>query len=48
MAELAELPAAPAVPWRTDARTVGLVGLGHGVSHFYQLAFAPLFPLWRE
>lgn len=39
---------APAVPWRQDARTTGLVGLGHGVSHFYQLAFAPLFPLWRE
>ena len=41
-------PTAPAVPWRQDARTAGLVGLGHGVSHFYQLAFAPLFPLWRE
>ena len=42
-------PSLPAVvPWRADARTVGLVGLGHGVSHFYQLAFAPLFPLWRS
>lgn len=49
MAEIAGLPAnSPAVPWRSDARTVGLVGLGHGVSHFYQLAFAPLFPLWRD
>ncbi|NLD53969.1 MAG: MFS transporter [Burkholderiaceae bacterium] len=31
-----------------DARVAGLVGIGHAVSHFYQLAFAPLFPLWRE
>ena len=31
-----------------DARIAGLVGVGHAVSHFYQLAFAPLFPLWRD
>ena len=31
-----------------DARVAGLVGIGHAVSHFYQLAFAPLFPLWRD
>jgi MFS family permease len=31
-----------------DARIAGLIGVGHAVSHFYQLAFAPLFPLWRE
>lgn len=37
-----------AVPWRADARPAGLVALGHAVSHFYQLAFAPLFPIWRD
>ena len=24
------------------------MSLGHAVSHFYQLAFAPLFPYWRD
>ena len=53
MSSMSSIPAAPAsltvtVPWRSDARTAGLVGLGHGVSHFYQLAFAPLFIFWRD
>lgn len=29
---------------RTDARVIGLVGLAHGVSHFYHLILAALFP----
>lgn len=32
---------------RRDARVIGLVGLGHGVSHFFQLALPPLFPMLR-
>lgn len=34
-----------ALPLRRDARVIGLVGTGHGFSHFYQLALPPLFPL---
>ena len=29
---------------RADARVIGLVGLAHGVSHFYQLVIPSLFP----
>lgn len=32
------------VPWRQDARTMGLIGLAHGVSHFFHLLLPPLFP----
>ncbi|MGW8393253.1 MFS transporter [Pseudoduganella sp. HUAS MS19] len=30
--------------FHTDARVIGLVGLAHGVSHFYHLILAALFP----
>ena len=30
--------------FRQDAQVIGLVGLAHGVSHFYHLILAPLFP----
>ena len=33
---------------RQDARVIGLVALAHGLSHFYQIATAVLFPLIRE
>lgn len=33
-----------AVSLRDDARVIGLVGLAHGVSHFYHLILASLFP----
>jgi hypothetical protein len=36
--------ALPASPWRQDATLIGLVGLGHGISHFSHLLLAPLFP----
>lgn len=36
---------APAA-WRDDARTIGLVGLAHGTSHFFHMLLAPLFPLF--
>lgn len=29
---------------RADARVIGLVGLAHGISHFYQLVIPSLFP----
>lgn len=29
---------------RADATVIGLVGLGHGTSHFFHLLLAPLFP----
>ena len=32
------------VPERRDARTIGLVGLAHGSSHFFHLLLPPLFP----
>jgi MFS family permease len=33
--------------FRRDAKVIGLVGLAHGLSHFFQLALPPLFPLLR-
>ena len=33
--------------FRRDARVIGLVGVAHGISHFFQLALPPLFPLLR-
>jgi FSR family fosmidomycin resistance protein-like MFS transporter len=33
---------------RTDAQVIGLVGLGHGTSHFFQLLLAPLFPWLKD
>ncbi len=35
-----------AVPLRQDVRTVALVGLAHGTSHFFHLLLPPLFPLF--
>jgi len=32
---------------RSDAKVIGLVGLAHGLSHFFQLALPPLFPLLK-
>lgn len=33
---------------RRDAQVIGLVGLAHGVSHFFHLILAPLFPWLKE
>lgn len=35
-------PVAP--PLRQDARTIGLIGLAHGSSHFFHMLLPPLFP----
>lgn len=40
------LPPAPSLG--QDARVIGLVGLAHGVSHFFHLILAPLFPWLKE
>ncbi len=36
--------AGAAIPLRQDARTIGLIGLAHGSSHFFHLLLPPLFP----
>ena len=41
----ASVNAAP-LSLRQDARTIGLVGLAHGTSHFFHLLLPPLFPLF--
>lgn len=33
---------------RRDVRIIGLVGSAHFVSHFFQLALPPLFPLLKD
>ncbi|KPK32471.1 MAG: MFS transporter, partial [Betaproteobacteria bacterium SG8_40] len=33
---------------RNDAKVIGLVGLGHGTSHFFHLLLAPLFPWLKD
>lgn len=38
---------AAAHSFRRDARVIGVVGAAHGISHFFQLALPPLFPLLR-
>lgn len=39
---------AAAATLRADAQVIGLVGVVHALSHFFQLAFAPLFPFVKE
>ncbi|WP_088282125.1 MFS transporter [Ideonella sp. A 288] len=39
-----DVAATAGVPWRHDARIIGLVGLAHGTSHFFHLLLPPLFP----
>jgi MFS family permease len=33
---------------RNDAAVIGLISLAHGMSHFYQLLLAPLFPFIKD
>lgn len=33
-------------PLAQDARTIGLIGLAHGTSHFFHMLLPPLFPLF--
>jgi MFS family permease len=41
----AAAPHANPVPLKQDARTIGLIGLAHGTSHFFHMLLPPLFPL---
>jgi len=44
------LPVLETVPnesFRRDVRVIGLIGVAHAFSHFFQLALPPLFPLLR-
>ena len=45
MHTVSEATVPPAVPWREDARVMGLVGLAHATSHFSHLLLPPLFPV---
>ena len=38
--------AQPSPSKRDDVRTIGLVGLAHGTSHFFHMLLPPLFPLF--
>ena len=38
------LDAAPPVALRQDVRTIGLIGVAHGTSHFFHMLLPPLFP----
>jgi MFS transporter, FSR family, fosmidomycin resistance protein len=37
---------ATTAPLRSDARTIGLIGVAHGTSHFFHMLLPPLFPLF--
>jgi FSR family fosmidomycin resistance protein-like MFS transporter len=41
------LDSASAGPFRRDAKVIGLIGSAHCLSHFFQLALPPLFPLLK-
>lgn len=41
------LDSATAGSFRDDATVIGVVGMAHGLSHFFQLVLPPLFPLLR-
>jgi MFS family permease len=41
------LDSAAAGSFRKDVRVIGIVGSAHALSHFFQLALPPLFPLLR-
>ena len=42
----AATPPVPPSDWSDDARTIGLVGVAHGTSHFFHMLLPPLFPFF--
>ncbi|QIL82549.1 MFS transporter [Diaphorobacter sp. HDW4A] len=44
MTTAASPPSASPATLRQDARTIGLIGLAHGSSHFFHMLLPPLFP----
>jgi FSR family fosmidomycin resistance protein-like MFS transporter len=47
MSDQATIMSANWIPWRSEARIMGLIGLAHMTSHFFHLIIAPLFPWLR-
>src|SRR5438105_15247730 len=43
----AALDSSPAGSFRNDVKVIGLIGVAHGLSHFFQLVLPPLFPLLK-
>ena len=41
-------PAPTSIPFRQDAQVIGLVCTAHGISHFFQLILAALFPWLKD
>jgi FSR family fosmidomycin resistance protein-like MFS transporter len=41
------LDSTAAISFRSDVKVIGVVGVVHGLSHFFQLVLPPLFPLLR-
>ncbi len=41
------MDAARAGPFRHDVKVIGLIGLAHGLSHFFQLVLPSMFPLLK-
>jgi hypothetical protein len=39
---------AASAPPNRDVRVIGLIGIAHGVSHYYQLAFATMLLIVRQ
>ncbi len=42
------MTAAHITSFRQDAHVIGLIGLAHGISHFFHLILAPLFPWLKD
>src|SRR5258708_3608166 len=42
------LMSAATVPFNRDIRVISLIGVAHGVSHYYQLAFATMLLIVRQ
>src|SRR5262245_30225885 len=39
---------AASIPLNRDVRVIGLIGIAHGASHYYQLAFATMLLIVRQ
>jgi len=46
MASSAQASSLPAAPPASDVKTIGLIGLAHGTSHFHHMLLPPLFPVF--
>jgi FSR family fosmidomycin resistance protein-like MFS transporter len=46
MASSAQASSQPSAPPASDVKTIGLIGLAHGTSHFHHMLLPPLFPVF--